>query len=279
MTPRGRSKFSNRVCMNVQVNDPIAAWLDRLREWVRLHPVAGSTGHRHLADEIADALLRCGLSVTRHPHVSGDLLVARGTGAGPLVGIYGHYDVEPGGPTELQVTDRRVFGRGVADNLGPLAMRLSVLERFKGRPNLLWVIEPGEESGSHALASWVAKADASKAGIWIDETGYFDDENTQRFLAARLSPMARDVLRRCKELAVASGKRARVEERHLRRVVSTAGFHVGCLFQDSPYLALGPNDDRSDVHGEAESLPLETLDISMSQFDLLLDTSSREGCL
>lgn len=252
----------------------LASWLARLERWVRLHPVAGSRGHAELAEELARALAERGLSVARHAHASGDLLVARCIGTGPLLGVYGHYDVEPGGRTDLRVTERRVFGRGVGDNLGPLALRLSVLEWCERRANLLWVIEPGEESGSHALAAWVGEYGAPQVDMWLDETGYFDLGGTQRVLSVGTDERVTSVLGRCAELAATLGRTTRIEERRLRRVVADAGFRVEGLFHDAPYLALGPNDDLSDVHGEQESLPLDTIELSMRQFEVLLDMSS-----
>lgn len=254
--------------------DRLASWLLRLERWVRLHPVAGDRGHTELAEEIARALIACGASVERHRHASGQLLVARSAGPGPLLGIYGHYDVEPGGRTDLLVTDDRVLGRGVCDNLGPLALRLSVLERYERRANFLWIIEPGEERGSHALAEWVTESGAPPVDLWLDETGYFDAGGTQRVLAVGTDDRVAAVLCRCAELAATMGRTTRIEERRLRRVVTDAGFSVEGLFRGAPYLALGPNDDRSDVHGEEESLPLATLELSMRQFEVLLDMSA-----
>lgn len=255
----------------------VASWLARLTRWVRLHPVAGSPGQAQLAEELEHALTACGMIVTRYYHARGCLLIARRTGCGPLLGVYNHYDVEPGGRTDIRVAGERVFGRGVADNLGPLALRLAVLERHARGSNLFWVIEPGEESGSHALAEWLTARSVLPVDLWLDETGYFDAGGTQRVLAVGLDARAERVVRRCARLGSGQGRETRIERRHLRRVVSDAGFNVAGLFRRAPYLALGPNDDDSDVHGEHESLPLETIELSMRQFETLLDMSSRDA--
>ncbi|HEY4243199.1 MAG TPA: M20/M25/M40 family metallo-hydrolase [Kofleriaceae bacterium] len=252
----------------------MGSWLARLEAWVRLHPVAGSRGHAQLADEIVRTLAAGGLSVSRHAHATGDLLVARCRGAGPLLGVYGHYDVAPGGRTDLLATADRVFGRGVGDNLGPLALRLSVLERYEGRANLLWVIEPGEEGGSVALADWFDSSGNPQVDLWLDETGYFDVGGMQRVLGLGITEELADVLRRCGSLAATMGRATRREERTLRRVVTDAASNVERLFQGAPYVALGPNDDHSDVHGEHESLPLDTIELSMRQFEVLLDMAA-----
>ena len=67
------------------MTDYVTSWLARLGRWVRLHPVAGSHAHRQVAEELTAALTACGLAVTRYAHLSGDLLVARGPGPGPLL--------------------------------------------------------------------------------------------------------------------------------------------------------------------------------------------------
>lgn len=256
------------------MDDLSSAWLARLERWVRLHPVVGSHALTQVGDEIAVVLAECGLSVERYIHATGELLIARGTGSGPLLGVYGHYDVEPGGRTAMRVADGRVWGRGVGDNLGPLALRLSVLEAHHRSPNMVWVIEPGEEVGSPALAAWLAATHAPQPELWLDETGYFETDGTQRVLALEPDEHAHEIMRRCAELAASVGRSTRVEGRRLHRAVPDAGFSVEALFQGAPYLALGPNDDRSDVHGEQESLPLSTSDLSMRQFKALLDAFS-----
>ena len=255
----------------------LTSWMTRLDRWVRLHPVAGSRAHMEIAEELATALAACGLAVTRYAHASGDLLVARGAGAGPRLGMYGHYDVEPGGRTTMRVADNRVFGRGVADNLGPLALRLSILERQRRQPHLLWVIEPGEETGSRALADWLGQANDTWADLWLDETGYFDASGEQRFLTVDADERVERVVRQCATLAAPLGISTRTEARRLHRVGASAGFSVESLFHSTPYLALGPNDDSSDVHGDQESLPLNTIDLSMRQFEALLDTLATEN--
>lgn len=259
------------------MDDLLTSWLARLGRWVRMHPTAGSRSHTQIAEEIGGALAACGLTVARYAHASGDILVARRASCGPLLGMYGHYDVESGGRTAMLVADGRVYGRGVGDNLGPLSLRLSVLERYPRCPNLLWVIEPGEEAGSPALAEWLKETTAPQPDLWLDETGYFDAGGAQRVLAVDPDERAREVMRRCADLAAAMGRATYVEQRRLRRVVPGAGFGVEALFQGAPYLALGPNDDCADVHGDQESLPLDTIALSMRQFEALLESFAPEA--
>ena len=79
----------------------------------------------------------------------------------PTVVIYGHYDVQPPDPLDLwdsepfvaEVRGNRVFGRGAADNKGPVAVYLAVLsDLLEEEPdldlNLVVLLEGEEEIGS-----------------------------------------------------------------------------------------------------------------------------------
>ncbi len=249
----------------------VDAWLSVLGRWVAMHPIAASEGLNRLANEISGHLAATGFTVDRHPHRAGDLIVATHRGVGPVLGIYDHYDVEPGGRTQLRITATRAFGRGVADNLGPLALRLLVMSRLAhATGNIVWLIEPSEELGSPALEAWLSSTPRPKIDLWLDETGYFDADGTQRILIAAPDAPTLELTRRCGALANDKGRPSRTEHRYLRRVVPDAAFHVEALFEGSPYLAIGPNDDHSDVHGEEESLPLDTIELSAQQFAMLL---------
>ena len=86
---------------------------------------------------------------------------ATGKGVVPHVIIYGHYDVQPADPLELWVSppfepvirEGRIYGRGSADNKGPLLTHIAgvvrLLEREPGLPlDISFVIEGEEEIGS-----------------------------------------------------------------------------------------------------------------------------------
>lgn len=82
-------------------------------------------------------------------------------GTAPSVVIYGHYDVQPEDPLALWETDPfeatiqgdRIYGRGAADNKGPVAVMLAavsaLLEQQPDLPlNLTFLLEGEEEIGS-----------------------------------------------------------------------------------------------------------------------------------
>ena len=79
----------------------------------------------------------------------------------PKVVIYGHYDVQPADPLDLwesapyepEIRGNRIYGRGAADNKGPVAVYLAALsELLEDQPdlplNLVIILEGEEEIGS-----------------------------------------------------------------------------------------------------------------------------------
>ncbi|MGC9449917.1 MAG: M20/M25/M40 family metallo-hydrolase [Oceanipulchritudo sp.] len=97
----------------------------------------------------------------RHP-----VVLARRTGPEewPHVVIYGHYDVQPPDPLDLwespafepTLRGTRLYGRGVADNKGPLMVHVTavarLLEENPGLPlRITFLIEGEEEIGSPSL--------------------------------------------------------------------------------------------------------------------------------
>lgn len=99
-----------------------------------------------LEAEILDAPL--------HPVVMGR---REGPAEWPHVIIYGHYDVQPADPLELWQTppfepvvrDGRLYGRGAADNKGPMMVHLAglgrFLEKYPDAPLRVTVLIEGEE--------------------------------------------------------------------------------------------------------------------------------------
>ena len=76
------------------------------------------------------------------------------------IGIYGHYDVQPEDPLNewltkpfiLTVKNGKFYGRGVADNKGPVVQNITAIRRLleKGqlKRNIMFVLEGEEEIGS-----------------------------------------------------------------------------------------------------------------------------------
>jgi acetylornithine deacetylase/succinyl-diaminopimelate desuccinylase-like protein len=92
----------------------------------------------------------------------------------PTVCLYGHHDVQPEGkPSDWESGDPftatrngdRLYGRGVGDDKGGLAMHLAALRAFGGKPpvGVTLFIEGEEEVGSPTLSDLLAKHRAELA--------------------------------------------------------------------------------------------------------------------
>lgn len=101
------------------------------------------------------------ISTERHPVV---LAKRRGPEEWPHVIIYGHYDVQPPDPLDLwdspafepTLKGTRLYGRGVADNKGPMMAHVTAVGRLlESNPELplriTFLIEGEEEIGSPSL--------------------------------------------------------------------------------------------------------------------------------
>ncbi|QDP98400.1 dipeptidase [Microlunatus elymi] len=86
----------------------------------------------------------------------------------PTVCLYAHHDVQPegdpdlwdrGDPFRVARDGDRLFGRGIADDKGGLAMHLAALRAFNGQPpvGVTLFIEGEEEVGSPTLQALLAK--------------------------------------------------------------------------------------------------------------------------
>lgn len=261
------------------------AWLERVERWIALHPVTGSAAAQRLAGEIVAELEGLGFVVdVRGSEARSPLIVACRAPAGnnPTVGIYGHYDIEPvagiwrGDPRRLRRASGRVYGRGIADNLGPLAARLLAVRDVRQWPGVLWVLEGEEETGSARLAENIAELGAADVALWLDETGYFEASQRQRILALGRDARLDALCAMWHGLAAEEAVSVTFEPRMLNRAAAASAGPVGRLFAGRPYAALGPNDEAANVHATDESLPLGTLGLTARQLVAMLERLGAE---
>jgi len=124
----------------------------------------------------------------------------------PHILVYGHYDVQPADPFDLWTTEPfepevrgdRIYGRGSADNKGPVAVQLAALSRVLERdPDLplriTWMIEGEEEIGSPSFAGFL-KNHAERLGkadmVVLSDTGCPSPDHMAVTLALRgLAPL------------------------------------------------------------------------------------------
>lgn len=136
------------------------------------------------------------------------ILAERGAGHDdwPHILVYGHYDVQPADPFNLwttppfetEVRGNRIYGRGAADNKGPVAVQLTALSRVLERnPDLplriTWMIEGEEEIGSPSFGDFLEnyKDRLSQADVVVlSDTGCPSPDTMAITLALRgLAPM------------------------------------------------------------------------------------------
>lgn len=256
-------------------------------------------GHEGCVEWLTERLILLGFQVEIARRGSGrPLVVARrhGRGLGGHVVMYGHYDVVPirreerwqHPPRELTDDGERLFARGVADNLGPLACRLAAVSSLSESPALTWIIQGEEETGSrvaHALLPELIAA-MEPATLWLDETGYHDvDDGTLRLLARVIAgedgsrspdrPLD-ELLRALRALASRWGVGARLETRGLNKNLVEGG----CPFnrnipEGARYLAVGVNDSAARIHRTDESVPQWTFPLHVAELEVIFRWAGR----
>ena len=150
--------------------DPVEA----LKEFIRQPSVSADpafkAGMHGARDFIAGLLGRIGFEVEIVPTLLHPVILAERTGpdSWPHVIIYGHYDVQPADPLHLWespafdpvVRGDRLYGRGAADNKGPLLTHVAAVARLlERRPDLplriTFMIEGEEEMGSPSFPAFL----------------------------------------------------------------------------------------------------------------------------
>lgn len=152
------------------MDNPVAA----LKEYIRFPSVSADSAYREgmegARDHVRYLLEQAGLEVEvvrtpLHPVILGR---RNGPPEWPHIIIYGHYDVQPPDPVDLwtsppfepQVRGNRIYGRGAADNKGPLIVHLAAVTRLLAdRPDLplrlTFLIEGEEEIGSPSFGPFL----------------------------------------------------------------------------------------------------------------------------
>ena len=284
-------------------------WASLLSRFLSLGPFSRSNAPGVCAclGLLSSLLADRGFAVEHYPNPSPDgagVLIAtrapRGT-ASRTVGLFAHVDVEdvaPGdawqSPDALRPTllaNGRYYCRGVADNLGPLLARvLSFRASDENCAGVVWVVQGEEEVGSpfaHSLLPALKTAGVfSSVDLWIEETGYFTKDGSQRVLvmhahgagtpgesAGALLPIVD-----CALLALdtnADGRRQVVLQRFLNK--SFGPNRCPCIAHlidgSVPYISFGINDAYSCIHDVDESVPADTLPVAFRQFKAVLAVS------
>ena len=168
--------------------DPI----EKLKEFIR-HPSVSTDsrfadGMKGAQGFVSDLLTSMGFKVeVVKTDVHPIILASRGGDPSwPHVIIYGHYDVQPADPLALWKTPpfeptiigNRIYGRGAADNKGPLMTNIAAVGRLlEEKPGLAlritFLIEGEEEMGSPSFPAFLEKyADRLRAAdlVYLSDT-------------------------------------------------------------------------------------------------------------
>ena len=191
----------------------------------------------------------------------------------PMVGFFGHYDVEEAdanewasNPWRLDERDGRWYGRGVADNIVPLAQRMLLIDQLSQHCNLFFILQGEEEIGSPFAMEVYADLNLPEVDVWVEETGYFYRNGNHRIMAMNVDERLQSAITALEGLNAADGRSSSVRIRPMNKAFGNQG--CPCLVHllgDTPYIALGPNDDHSTIHGVNESIQPGLLDISARQ--------------
>jgi acetylornithine deacetylase/succinyl-diaminopimelate desuccinylase-like protein len=152
--------------------DPI----ENLKQFIRQPSISADSKFREGmkgAQELVSGLLRSiGFEVEVVATELHPIILARrgGDATWPHVIIYGHYDVQPADPLNLwqsppfepEQRGERLFGRGAADNKGPLMAHIAAVARLlERRPDLplriTFMIEGEEEMGSPSFPDFLRR--------------------------------------------------------------------------------------------------------------------------
>lgn len=227
---------------------------------------------------------RLGFNVKRHrgSGVADVLIAERGGESEFCIGLSAHYDIEEAGQgwvTEpFSVVERggRLHARGIADNLGPLLLRLMALETVSVSPRLLFVVQGEEEIGSSWAHTLYPSLQLPRVDLWLEETGYYEEDGTQRLLARRTERLPRNLREALEASARSWGRSLAAEDRYMNKAFGTQKCpFLTHLVGDAPYLAIGPNDSRSFIHRPNESLAIANLAPSVHQFHELLKAAAK----
>ncbi|WP_445716262.1 M20/M25/M40 family metallo-hydrolase [Flavobacterium sp.] len=194
------------------------------------------------------------------------------------VGLYAHYDVEPTNEanwntpsTALVALDDRIFGRGVADNLGIFLLRMEAIAQLNDDelPEIHWIYQGQEEIGSPLAHQLFPTLSIPKVDVWVEETGYFDLATLrQRFLTLQEDEKLSAFKILLSEDIKTFDFSTYTENRSLTKFDQCP--FLSHIIKDQPYFAFGPNDEYSKIHEPNESLSLHLIEIAFNQFKTFL---------
>jgi acetylornithine deacetylase/succinyl-diaminopimelate desuccinylase-like protein len=203
--------------------------------------------------------------------------------------LYGHYDVAPileneswiiNDPFKLTVSDGRIYGRGIADNKGPLFARIMAIKNLVENdlpfPEILWLIQGEEEIGkANRIAQQIFNNELRKfsCNVVVDETGFNDLDHTQAIGFVWSKKENHPLLTHYQKMILETINNSRIEFRHLNKFNGLQYCPlISNMSNDCIYLGFGPNDKLHNIHRGNESLDIAKLRMHVSNFKQFLIT-------
>ena len=256
--------------------------------WVGMMAFEGNPeGLREIHMDVCSRLENLGFSIELEHNVEAPYrplisAIRESNDKGRWLGFWGHYDVEPANdedwstnPWKLEEVDSRWIGRGVGDNLVPLAQRLVIFEKLDRSVNIAYFLQGEEEIGSPFAESRYGALKIPPIDLWIEETGYFYKDGRQRFMVLNQNELLDDILEKLQMVLEEDGRGWTVRNRALNKAFGADRCPcLNHLLGEIPYLAIGPNDDFSTVHGIDESLDPSLLPICAKQLVKIVEVMS-----
>lgn len=255
--------------------------IDSLKKFISYESVDGNPcGNKKAIDFVVDRLNNMDFStriegggLTGQPCIIGHY---PGRYSSKKIVLYGHYDVAQiaaneewkiTNPFNIEVIGERCFGRGIADNKGPLLARLEAISELitsdSAIPEILWLIQGEEEiEVDERVAQKIFRNEIDKFGseVFVDETGFNDIENSQKIIFLWSPKRPKASLANWHSLLENIFDDSRIEYRHLNKLTGSRGCPLlAGLPKNAVYIGFGPNDKLHQIHRQNESLNLDML--------------------
>ena len=152
----------------------------------------------------------------------------------------------------------RVFGRGISDNIGPFVQRLLVIEKEPVGNGIVFVIQGEEEIGSPFAQLFILNSNFQMFLYGLKRLIFLQNGNNRVLIIDKKSELS-SLIGELKLINSQHGKQTMVRHRPLNKAFGAEKCPcLSHLLKQSPYIAIGPNDDTSKIHGPNESMSLIT---------------------
>jgi acetylornithine deacetylase/succinyl-diaminopimelate desuccinylase-like protein len=171
---------------------PDAAWLEELYDWLRIPSISADPAHaedvqeagRWLRDFVQAAGGEAEIRQTEtSPLVVGELHASNGASGAPTVLLYGHFDVQPPAPLELwesepfepEIRDGYIYARGAVDDKGNAFLLLKAAQLLASEGalpvNVRVAFDGEEETGGHSIVDFLEADERGADACLIFDSG------------------------------------------------------------------------------------------------------------